>query len=95
MNKTMKLPSFTLAESISMLAAERAANCSTAQGRAAWGRILPIVQPDPPDLAQRMEAKIAAMLAIPAVEPPAKKERKPRFRNGMEALAQWEANFSA
>ena len=50
----------------------------------------PIVQPDPPDLAAQLEAKIAAMLAIPPVEPPPKKERKPRFRNGMAAIAEWE-----
>jgi hypothetical protein len=89
------MKSFTLAESLSMLAAERAANCPTAQGRAAWREIMPIVQPDPPDLAEQIEAKIAAMLAIPPVEPPPQKEQKPRFRNGMEALAQWEAGKGA
>lgn len=51
----------------------------------------PLVQPDPPDIAERIEAKIAAMLAIPPVEPPTKETPKPRFRNGMEALARWEA----
>lgn len=88
------MKSFTLAESLGMLAAERATNCSTAQGRAAWREIIPIVQPDPPDLAAQLEAKIAAMLAIPPVEPP-QKEQKPRFRNGMEALAQWETGDGA
>lgn len=52
----------------------------------------PIVQPDPPDLAQRLEAKIAAMLSIPSKIEPPKKERKPRFRNGMAALSEWEAD---
>jgi hypothetical protein len=89
------MKSFTLAESLGILAAERAANCPTAQGRAAWREIMPIVQPEPPDLAAQLEAKIAAMLAIPPVEPPPKKERKPRFRNGMEALAQWETGDGA
>jgi hypothetical protein len=51
---------------------------------------MPIVQPDPPDLAAQLEAKIAAMFAIPPVEPSPKKERKPRFRNGMAAIAEWE-----
>jgi hypothetical protein len=55
----------------------------------------PLVQPDPPDLAAQLEAKIAAMLAIPPVDPPPKKERKPRFRNGMCAFAQWEAGKGA
>jgi hypothetical protein len=55
----------------------------------------PLVQPDPPDLAEQLEAKIAAMLAIPPVELPPQKEQKPRFRNGMEALAQWEAGDGA
>jgi hypothetical protein len=89
------MKSFTLAESLGMLAAERAANCPTAQGRAAWREIAPIVQPDPPDLVAQLEAKIAAMLAIPPIEPPPKKERKPRFRNGMCAFAQWEAGKGA
>jgi RNA polymerase subunit RPABC4/transcription elongation factor Spt4 len=84
------MKSFTLAESLSNLAAERAANCTTAQGRAVWREIMPIVQPDPPDLAAQLEAKIAAMFAIPPVEPSPKKERKPRFRNGMAAIAEWE-----
>ena len=51
----------------------------------------PIVQPDPPDLQQQLEAKIAAMLSIAPTEPP-QKEVGPRFRNGMEALAEWEAD---
>ena len=85
------MKSFTLAESLSNLAAERAANCHTAQGRAAWREIMPIVQPDPPDIAAQLEAKIAAMLAIQPVEPSPKKEQKLRFRNGMAAIAEWEA----
>ena len=89
------MKSFTLAESLSNLAAERAANCATAQGRAVWREIMPIVQPESPDLAEQLEAKIAAMLAIPPVEPPPKKERKLRFRNGMCAFAQWEAGDGA
>jgi len=76
------MKSFTLAESWSQLAAERATNCATAQGRATWREIQPLVQPDPPDLAERIEAKIAAMLAMPATEPEPKKP----------ALAQWEAD---
>jgi hypothetical protein len=50
----------------------------------------PLVQPDPPDLAEQIEAKIAAMLAMPSTEPEPKKPA--HFRNGMEALAQWEAD---
>ena len=54
----------------------------------------PLVQPDPPDLAERLEAKIAAMLAITPVEPSPQKERKPRFRNGMTAMAEWETTVT-
>ena len=86
------MKSFTLAESLSQLAAERVTNCATAQGRATWREIQPLVQPDPPDLTEQIEAKIAAMLAIPPVEPPTKEMPKPRFHNGMEALAQWETD---
>lgn len=50
----------------------------------------PIVRPDPPDLQQQLESKIAAMLSIAPTEPP-QKEVKLRFRNGMAALAEWEA----
>lgn len=84
------MKSFTLAESLSNLAAERAANCPTAQGRETWREIQPLVQPDPPDLAEQIEAKIAAILAMPSTEPEPKKPA--HFHNGMEALAQWEAD---
>ena len=50
----------------------------------------PLVQPDPPDLTEQIEAKIAAMLAMPSTEPEPKKPA--HFRNGMEALAQWETD---
>lgn len=53
----------------------------------------PLVQPDPPDLAERIEAKIAAMLAMPSTEPEPKKPA--HFRNGMEALAKWEQEADA
>ena len=50
----------------------------------------PLVQPDPPDLAEQIEAKIAAMLAMPSTEPEPKKPS--HFRNGMQALAHCEAD---
>jgi len=53
----------------------------------------PLVEPEPPDLAKRIEAKIAAMLAMPSTEPQPKKPA--RFRNGMEALAKWEQEADA
>jgi hypothetical protein len=63
------MKSFTFAESLGMLAAERATNCLTAQGRAVWREIMPIVQPDPPDLAAQMEAKTASMISPPQAKP--------------------------